>query len=119
MLYKELQIGNESFKLRLTTKASIGLERALGYNPISMLMDIDKGKMPKLADVLTILQSMLQTYHHGYDMNKTMDLFDKYVEEGKSMFDLIPVFVEVFEESGYITKQKEEETTEAVEEVKN
>jgi len=114
MLYKELQIGEEIFKLRLNTKASVSLERALGYNPITMLMDIDRGKMPKLADVLIILHSMLQTYHHGYDLTKVYDLFDKYVEEGKSMFDLIPLFVEVFEESGYITKNKEETSEEEV-----
>jgi len=114
MLYTELQIGEEIFKLRLNTKNSLMLERALGYNPISMLMEIDKGKMPKLADVLIILHAMLQTFQHGYDMNKVYDLFDKYCEDGKSMFDLIPVFVEVFEQSGFITKSSAatEEVTE-------
>lgn len=102
MLYKELIIGGESFKLRLTTKASVALEKALGYNPISMLMDIDNGVMPKLADVLIMLQAMLQTYHHNYNLEKVYDLFDVYVSEGHSMFDLIPVFVEVFQESGYL-----------------
>lgn len=118
MLYTELQIGEEIFKLRLNTKNSLMLERALGYNPISMLMEIDKGKMPKLADVLIILHAMLQTFQHGYDMNKVYDLFDKYCEDGKSMFDLIPVFVEVFEQSGFITKSSTE-VTEETEEVKN
>ena len=33
-----------------------------------------------------------------------MDLFDRYVEDGKSMFDLIPIFIEVFQQSGYINK---------------
>lgn len=103
MLYTELIIGGESYKLRLTTKASVSLEKALGYNPISMLMAIDKGEMPKLADVLVMLQAMLQTYHHGYSLDKVYDLFDKYVAEGKGMFDLIPVFVEVFQNSGYLT----------------
>ena len=102
MLYKELIIGGESFKLRLTTKASVALEKALGYNPISMLMDIDNGVMPKLADVLIMLQAMLQTYHHNCSLEKVYDLFDRYVAEGHSMFDLIPVFVEVFQESGYL-----------------
>lgn len=115
MLYTELKVGEEIFKLRLTTKNSIMLEKTLGYNPIAMLMEIDRGKMPKLVDVLIILHAMLQTYHHGYDMNKVYDLFDKYAEDGKSMFDLIPVFVEVFEQSGYITKTSETEA----EEVKN
>lgn len=102
-MYIELIIGGESFKLRLTTRASVMLEKALGYNPIGMLMDIDSGKMPKLTDCLIILQAMLQTYHHGYTLDKVYDLFDRYVDDGNSLFDLIPVFVEVFQQSGYIS----------------
>lgn len=113
MLYTELKVGEEIFKLRLTTKNSITLERSLGYNPITLFMDIEKGKMPKLNDILIILHSMLQTYQHGYDMNKVYELFDAYAEkEGKSMFDLIPVFMEVFQQSGYITKAENEEEAE-------
>lgn len=108
-MYNELIIGGETYKLRLTTKTSISLEKALGYNPISMLMKIDQGEMPKLSDVLIMLHAMLQTYHHGMNMDKIYDLFDKYVEDGKSMFDLIPIFVEVFQDSGYITKGAVEE----------
>jgi hypothetical protein len=105
-MYVELFIGDESYKLRLTTKASVALEKALGYNPISMLMDIDNGVMPKLNDVLIMLQAMLQTYHHGFSLDKTYDLFDKYVADGKGMFDLIPVFIEVFQMSGYLASGK-------------
>lgn len=112
-MYIELTIGGEVYKLRLTTRASIALEKALGYNPISMLMDIDNGKMPKMNDVLIMLQAMLQTYHHGYSMEKVYELFDKYIDDGKSMFDLIPVFVEVFQQSGYISKNTGAEETEA------
>lgn len=116
MMYTELTIGGDSYKLRLNTRASIALEKALGYNPITMLMDVDKGQMPKLADILIMLHSMLQTYHHGYNMDKVYDLFDEYVADGHGMFDLIPVFVEVFQESGYLSTAKgnDEET-----EVKN
>lgn len=103
MNYTELIINGESYKLKLTTKASISLERALGYNPITMLMDIEKGKMPKLNDVLIMFQAMLTTYHHNMSMDKIFDLFDDYVAEGGSMFDLIPVFVKVFEQSGYMS----------------
>lgn len=112
MMYTELNIGGDAYKLRLTTKASVSLEKALGYNPISMLMAIDNGEMPKLADVLIMLHSMLQTYHHGYSLDKVYDLFDKYVEEGHGMFDLIPVFVEVFQNSGYLAVAKDGETAE-------
>lgn len=110
-MFTELIINGEIYKLRLTTKASVSLERALGYNPITMLMDIEKGKMPKLNDVLIMLQAMLQTYHHGINMDKVFDLFDDYVADGGSMFDLIPVFVKVFEQSGYISSTASKEET--------
>lgn len=112
MLYTELHIGEEIYKLRLTTKTSVALEKALGYNPITMLMNIDNGEMPKLTDVLIMWQAMLQTYHHGMNMDKVYDLFDKFCEDGKSMFDLIPVFVEVLQNSGYISTTKTEDEDE-------
>lgn len=107
-MYTELIIGGETYKLRLNTKNSIQLEKALGYNPINILMAMDGGKMPKLTDMIIVLQSMLQCYHHGYNVDKTMDLFDTYVAEGKGMFDLIPIFIEVFKQSGYITEPSED-----------
>lgn len=108
-MYTELTIGGETFKLRLNTRTSIQLEKALGYNPINLLMSMEQGKMPKLTDIVIVLQSMLQCFHHGYNMEKTMDLFDSYVDEGKGMFDLLPVFIEVFKNSGYISEVKEED----------
>jgi hypothetical protein len=107
-MFTELMINGESYKLKLTTKASVSLERALGYNPITMLMDIEKGKMPKLNDILIMLQAMLTTYHHNMNMERVFDLFDEYVAEGGSMFDLIPIFVKVFEQSGYISSSAKE-----------
>lgn len=118
MLYTELKIGEEIFKLRLNTKNSIMLEKSLGYNPIGLLMDIERGKMPRLEDILKVLHACLQTYHHGYNMDKVWNLYDDYVSDGKTMFDLIPVFVEVFQQCGFLNKI-EEATEEEVEEAKN
>lgn len=103
-MFVELNIGNEIYKLRLTTRTSIALEKALGYNPLSMFMDMDNGNMPKLTDMLIILHSMLQSLHHGITLDRTYDLFDTYVSEGHNLFDLVPVFIEVFQESGYMAK---------------
>lgn len=104
MLYTELQIGNEIYKLRLNTRASIALEKALGKSPLAVFMELDEGVMPRLTDMLVILQACLQPYHHGISMDKVYDLFDAYVADGKTLFDLVPVFIEVFQESGYIGK---------------
>ena len=45
--------------------------------------------------------------NHGMSIDKVYDLFDKYVEEGHNMYDLIPLFVEVFQESGYMPTAKD------------
>ena len=39
MMYTELAIGNDSYKLRLTTKNAIALEKALGHSPLNMLIN--------------------------------------------------------------------------------
>jgi hypothetical protein len=107
-MFTELIIGGESYRLRLTTKASVALEKALGYNAIGMFMDIDNGVMPKLNDILIVLHAMLQPLNHGINMDKVYDLFDRYVADGHNMYDLIPLFIEVFQEAGYMPKASEE-----------
>lgn len=111
-MFSELIIGGESYKLRLNTKASVALEKALGYNAISMFMDIDNGVMPKLGDILIVLHAMLQPMNHGMSQDKVYDLFDRYVAEGHNMYDLIPLFIEVFQESGYMPTAKDTDGSE-------
>ena len=107
-MYIELTIGNEVYKLRLNTRTSIQLEKALGRNPVSMLMDMADGNiLPKRTDIVLMLQAMLQVYHHGYNLDKTMDLYDDFLASGKNDFDMIPVFTEVFQMAGYIGKPDE------------
>ena len=107
-MYTELIIKGESYKLRLTTRGSIALEKALGYNPIALFLAIEQGEMPKLSDLLIMLHAMLQSFHHGITLDKTYDLFDDYVADGHNMFDLVPVFVEVFQQSGYMSANTED-----------
>lgn len=109
-MYTELMIGGNAFKLRLNTRTSIQLEKALGYNPLNMLIDAANEKMPKKTDVIIMLQYMLQAYHHGYNADKTMDLFDEYIDEGHNMFEIIPTFVDVFTNAGYIPKNAQEDS---------
>ena len=117
MLYTELQIGNYNYKLRLNTRASISLEKALGRSPLALFMAIDNGEMPRLNDMLLILHACLQPYHHGMSLDKVYDLYDEYVADGHTLFDLVPVFIEVFQESGYLGKDNAKNKGE--EEIKN
>ena len=109
-----LEIGGENFKLRLTTRAGIALEQKLGYNPVMVFTrtDFDKGMLPKVSDMMIIFHAMLQAQHHGFTLDKTYDLFDRYVEDGHNLYDLLPIFIEVFQNAGLINKVEEEEAVE-------
>lgn len=113
-MYEILTINGEEFKLRLTTRTSIQLEKALGCNPLNILMDIEGGKIPKMMDMIIILHAMLQSFHHGYSQDKVMDLMDAYIADGHGSLDLLPVFIKVFENSGYIPKNPNGNTEEEV-----
>lgn len=102
-----LNIGRNTYELRLNTRASIALEKALGFNPISMFMAIERGDMPRLNDMLIMLHAMLQPMNHGMNMDKVYDLYDEYVADGHNLFDLVPVFIEVFQDAGYMAKTSE------------
>lgn len=109
MNYIEITINGETYKLRLTTRSLVALEKSLGCNPIQIFYDIDNNKLPKLTDMGIILQSMLQAYHHGISVEKTYDLLDAYFADGHNMFDLVPVFVDVFTACGFINASVEAE----------
>jgi hypothetical protein len=107
-----VNIGRNTYELRLNTRASIALEKALGFNPITMFMAIERGDMPRLNDMLIMLHAMLQPMNHGMNMDKVYDLYDEYVADGHNLFDLVPVFIEVFQDAGYMAKTSEIEGAE-------
>lgn len=106
-MFTELRIKDETYKLRLNTRGSVALEKALGRSPLDILMKFDEGQMPTLTDIIIILHAMLQPMNHGMSIERVYDLYDAYVADGHHLFDLIPVIVEVFQESGYLAKPSE------------
>jgi hypothetical protein len=107
-MYTELIIGKDSYKLRLSTKRAVDLERALGFNPLQIFFDVNNGKLPKLSDLMIMLQYFLQDMQHGIKLEDAYDIYDKFVAEGHNMFDLIPLFIEVLKESGFMAEEVDE-----------
>ena len=104
-MYTEFTAGNRTYKLRLTTMSVVQLERALGYNPLQMFMGIDSDVLPKFSDMIKVLHQMLQAYEHGISEADVYEIYDAYVADGHSMWDLIPVLIEVFQEAGFLPKE--------------
>ncbi|RKD22455.1 hypothetical protein SAMN02745883_00691 [Caminicella sporogenes DSM 14501] len=101
MRYTEFKVGEREFKLRLGAGEIVNLEKKLGKNPLDILMNVEKGELPKIGDTLTILHAAMQKFHHGMTMEKVYQLYDEYVDEGNTYTDLIPVILEVFKVSGF------------------
>lgn len=107
-LYTTLTVKDNDYKLRLGAKACVDLEKKLGTNPVNILMAIaEKNEVPSLNTVLTIIQASLSQYN-PMTFEKTYELYDKYVEDGHTMLELIPVIMEVFKVSGLIPEEVEE-----------
>lgn len=99
MMYYDFEVGNKVYKLRLNTRNTIALEKALGCNPLSLFGNGDT--LPTVSQMVAVLWASLQTYEHGITMNDAYDIFDKYLES-HVMTDFFSVIVEVYKISGLL-----------------
>jgi hypothetical protein len=115
MLYTIWNVGDKEYKLRLNAKNAVALEQRLGRHPLSCLMDLDdKTIFPKTGDIITIIHASLQAYEHGISLEDVYDIYDKYIEAGNGMEEIINLLRDIFKTAGFIPEQEEVE-----EELKN
>lgn len=108
MNYVTFEVGDKNLKLRMDTKNTVALERVIGTNPINELMKCAAGQLPTMDFVSATLHASLQKLEHGYTINNVYGLIDEYIESGKTLVDVIPMLVEVFQLAGLIPKGEEE-----------
>lgn len=113
MNFIDFTAGNREYKLRLTTRSIVTLEKQLGCNPLMVFGTGDR--VPKLSEMVAILHASLQHLNHNITLDKAYDIFDKYLEDGNVMTDFIPVIVDVYKASGIIRDNKEVEESEETE----
>lgn len=100
MMYLDFTAGNKAYKLRLTTRGIVSLEKALGMNPLAIFGSGDT--IPTITTMVQILHAALQSMNHGITMNDAYDIFDEYIADGNSINDFILVIVELYKVSGLI-----------------
>lgn len=105
MMYYEFEVGNKVYKLRLNTRNTIALEKALGCNPLGVFGD--GNTLPTVSQMVNILWASLQAYEHGISLNDAYDIFDKYLES-HVMTDFFNVIVEVYKVSGLMPNEVSE-----------
>lgn len=109
MLYTTFTVGDTEYKCRLNTKNLIDLEKKLGGNPLTVFLNISNNELPKLADLLLIFHCSLQSYNHGISLDDVYNIYDKYIEEGHTFMDFIPVIMDIYKVSGLFQEQEQED----------
>ena len=107
MLYFDFEAGNKVYKLRLNTRNTVALEKAIGCNPIAIFGNGDT--IPTISVMVNVLWAALQQYNHGITLNDAYDIFDEYIADGHSITDFIPVILEIYKVSGIIRESAQGE----------
>ena len=104
MNYINFEVGNEVYKLRLNVRNVVLLEKQIGCNPLSIFGNGET--VPTITTMVAVLHASLQAYNHGITLNDAYDIFDKYLEDGHSSVDFLPVIMDIYRASGIIPKEE-------------
>lgn len=107
MLFVDFTAGNKEYKLRLSIRATVALEKQLGVNPLMIFGNGDT--IPTITTMVNVLHAALQQYQHGITLNDAYNIFEAWLEDGNSITDFLPIIIEVYKVSGIIKTEEETE----------
>lgn len=107
MMYINFTAGNKDYKLRLSVRATVALEKQLGVNPLMVFGSGDT--IPTITTMVNILYASLQQLNHGISLEDTYNIFETWLEEGNSITDFIPIIIDVYKVSGIIKQEEANE----------
>lgn len=115
MVYYEFNVGDKEYKLRLSARSIVELEKKLGGNPLTIFLKNGEAKLPTLEDMIYVLHMSLQKFQHGISLDDVDDIVDEYLE-AKTLTDLMGEIMEVYKVSGIISEDEEDKEAEGSEE---
>lgn len=106
MMYVDFHAGNKDYKLRLSTRNTVMLEKQLGCNPLSIFGNGDT--IPTVTTMVNVLYCSMLQYNHGISLNDAYDIFDEYLADGNTVTDFLHILVDIFKVSGLIKTEGEQ-----------
>lgn len=100
MMYVDFNAGNQQYKLRLSIRATVALEKQLGVNPLMIFGDGEQ--IPTITTMVNVLHASLLQYHHGISVNDAFNIFEAWLNDGNSVVDFLPVIIDIYKVSGII-----------------
>lgn len=107
MMYVDFTAGNKEYKLRLSTRNIVNLEKQLGGNPLSIFGNGEE--LPTITQMVKVLYSSLIQLNHGITLDNAYDIFDSYLADGHAATEFIPVILDIYRVSGIISGGKGED----------
>lgn len=101
MLYYDFIVGEETYKLRLSTRSIMTLEKKIGMNPL-MIFGLNGDNIPTVSTMVQVLASSLEQFNHGIGEKEAQDIFDNWLSEGNTVTDFIQIIIEIYKVSGLI-----------------
>ena len=95
MLYTIWKIGDEEYKLRLTTFAAMQVEKQLGMGLTEAV-----NHLADTTVIVVLLWGGLQAYNHGMNLRDVCDLYDKYIASGGNVEKIVDVLMELLAQVG-------------------
>lgn len=104
MMYVDFTAGDKQYKLRLSIRATVALEKQLGVNPLMIFED--GNTIPTITTMVHILHAALQQYNHGISLNDAYNIFEAWMNDGNTVVDFLPIIIEVYKVSGIIKAEE-------------
>lgn len=89
------KVGDEEYKLRLTTFASLQVEKQLGFGLTEAV-----NHLADTTVIVTILWGGLQAYNHGMNLRDVCDIYDRYIAAGGNVEKIVDVLAELLAQVG-------------------
>ncbi len=96
-----MTVGGEEYKMRLTASAIMQIEKKLG-KPLFKALETIQDNM--VETITTIIWGAMQPLNAGFTMEKATALFDDYIDDGRSIEELMLEINGLFEASGFFKK---------------
>lgn len=106
MNYIDFAAGNKEYKLRLSTRAIVTLEKQIGCNPVMIFGNGDK--VPTITVMVQILHASLQQLNHGITLDDAYNIFDAWLADGHTMTEFVPIIFDIYRASGIIGAENNE-----------
>ena len=106
MNYVDFCAGGKEYKLRLTTRSIVQLEKQIGRNPLMIFGNGEE--IPTITNMVNVLYFSLQSLQNGISLNDAYDIYDTYIADGHTTTDFIKVIIDIYRASGIIPTEEAE-----------